>query len=158
MLRDALTYMVDYHVRSNERILETTAALTEDEFRRPASLDHDSAYETLLHIVVVDWGWRDFCVRNVDDDSYPDGWPFPDLDTIASFASEEHARLREYVRTVDEQELEQHLSWDSNGLPFSAPRWAIVLHIVTHGTQHRSELARYLTERGHSPGDLDDLV
>ena len=37
------------------------------------------------------------------------------------------------------------------------PRWLIIAHVVNHGSQHRSELARYLTERGHSPGDLDLL-
>lgn len=158
MLREALTYMVDYHVRSNDRILGTTAALDDGEFRRPVSLDHGSAHETLLHILVVDWGWREFCTGNDDDDSYPEGWPFPDLATITRFWSEEHLRLRAYVGSASEQELEEHLSWDSEGRHFSAPRWAIVLHIVNHGTQHRSELARYLTERGHSPGDLDDLV
>jgi uncharacterized damage-inducible protein DinB len=37
------------------------------------------------------------------------------------------------------------------------PRWLILAHVVNHGTNHRTELARYLTDRGHSPGDLDLL-
>jgi uncharacterized damage-inducible protein DinB len=37
------------------------------------------------------------------------------------------------------------------------PRWLIVAHVVNHGTQHRSELARFFTDRGHSPGELDLL-
>jgi uncharacterized damage-inducible protein DinB len=41
--------------------------------------------------------------------------------------------------------------------PESAPIWQVLAHVVNHGTQHRSELARYLTVCGHSPGDLDLL-
>ena len=153
----ALLFLIGYHIRSNDRILETAAALSDDELRRHANLDYDSAIETLLHMLIVDWSWREFCIGNDDDDSYPDGWPFPDLETISSFWSEEHARLLSYVGSVDTAALAEPLTWDAEDRPVSQPRWAILVHVVNHGTQHRSELARYLTECGHSPGDMDLL-
>jgi uncharacterized damage-inducible protein DinB len=150
-----LPELVRYHVRVNERILDQSVKLSEEEFRREDTTDNGSAYETLLHMVVVDWSWREFCIGNDDDDSYPDGWPFPDLATIRSFWDEEHARLLSYAGSLDEVAKSETLTWESDGKPWSAPRWEVIAHIVNHGTQHRAEMARYLTECGHSPGDLD---
>jgi uncharacterized damage-inducible protein DinB len=155
---EAALFLIRYHIRSNERILETTAKLSDEEFRRSASLDYESAYETLLHILIVDWSWREFCISmDDDDDSYPEGWPLQELESIASFWTDEHARLLTYVGSLDERALAQPLTWKSDRGLESHPRWAVLVHIVNHGTQHRSELARFLTECGHSPGDMDLL-
>ncbi len=157
MIPEALPTLVRYHIRVNERILERSAELTDGELRREGALDYGSAFETLLHMVVVDWGWRESCIGNDDDDSYPDGWPFPDLATITAFWAEEHQRLLTYTESLSEGELTETLSWENEDGPTSAPKWLIINHIINHGTQHRSEMAHYLTECGHSPGDLDLL-
>jgi uncharacterized damage-inducible protein DinB len=33
--------------------------------------------------------------------------------------------------------------------------WQILVHILYHSAQHRSEMAEMLTRYGQSPGDLD---
>jgi uncharacterized damage-inducible protein DinB len=59
------------------------------------------------------------------------------------------------VESLDDAALAEPWGTDAR---FTRPRWLVVAHVVSHGTQHRSELARYLTECGHSPGDLDNLL
>ena len=153
-----MLFLVRYHARSNEQILETSAKLTDEELRRPGPLDHGSAFETLLHLHLTDWSWRDFCVtEDEEDDSYPDGWPPGDLASLHEFGSQEDSRLIDYVESLGGSGLDQPLTWTIDGRRVSFARWAVLMHIVNHGTQHRSELARYLTECGRSPGDLDLL-
>jgi len=148
-------FLVRYHVRANERILEKTAELSDDEFRRPASLDHGTAFQTLRHLVDVDWSWREFLKGNDVGETYLwDVSPLPDLQSISAFWADEHARLLAYVGSLDQKGLDEPMTIGSED-PVDVPRWQLLAHIVNHGTQHRSELARYLTECGHSPGDLD---
>jgi uncharacterized damage-inducible protein DinB len=156
MDRTSMLAFVRFHGFANERILTTASALTEEEFRAPGPLDHGTAFDTLRHLVDVDWSWREFCTGNDvgETDAWEHGYALDDLAGIRVFCAEEDARLRAYIDAVDDAELEEPLSLDETT---SVPRWLIVAHIVNHGTQHRSELARYMTDLGHSPGELDLL-
>jgi uncharacterized damage-inducible protein DinB len=54
------------------------------------------------------------------------------------------ANMTDYVRdTVPEGHKRERLLWHC------------LWHVANHGTQHRSEAAAILTERGSSPGEFD---
>ncbi len=156
MKADTLLAFIRFHVWANDRILTVAAGLSDDELRAPRKQDHGSAFQTFRHLMDVDWSWREFCAgRNVGQTYVWDhGFVLDDLPSIHAFCLEEDRRLRSYVESLDEAALSESLA---TGADHSVPRWLIVAHIVNHGTQHRSELARYLTECGHSPGDMDLL-
>jgi len=153
---DGLLAFVRFHAWANDRILTTAAALSDEEWRTPAPLDHGTAFDTVRHLVDVDWSWREYCAGNDVGDTYvwDHGFELDDLSALHAFTIGEDQRLRTYVESLDDAALNEWLSLDPE---FRVPRWLIVAHVVNHGTQHRSELARYLTDCGHSPGDLDLL-
>jgi uncharacterized damage-inducible protein DinB len=154
--QDSLLAFVRFHAWANDRILATAAGLSEEELRRDAVLDHGSAFQTFRHLVDVDWSWREVLLGNDVGETYvwDHGFALDDLPAIHGFCLEEDVRLRSYVESLDDAALTESLAMSAD---FARPRWLVVAHIVNHGTQHRSELAGYLTVCGHSPGDLDFL-
>lgn len=154
---DSLLALVRFHAFANDRILTTAADLSDDEFRRSGPFDHGTAFDTVRHVVDVDWSWREYLIGNDvgQTNVWDHGFELDDLPAIHTFCIEEDgSRLRGYVSSLDEAALNEPIKL---GDDLTVPRWMIVAHVVNHGTQHRSELARYLTECGHSPGDLDLL-
>jgi uncharacterized damage-inducible protein DinB len=152
----SLLAFVRFHAWANDRILTTAAGLSDEALRTSGVLDHDSAFATIRHLVDVDWSWREVLMGNDPGDTYvwDHGFVLDDLPAIHAFSIEEDARLRNYVESLDDTALNEPMEL---GPDFARPPWLVVAHVVNHGTQHRSELARYFTECGHSPGDLDLL-
>jgi uncharacterized damage-inducible protein DinB len=155
--RGSLLAFVRYHAWANDRILTTAADLSESEIRKDGVLDDGSAFQTVRHLVDVDWSWREFCIGNDVGQTYvwDHGFTLEDLSALHAFCLGEDVRLRTFVESLDDEALAEPWGTDAQ---FTRPRWLVVAHIVSHGTQHRSELARYFTECGHSPGDLDNLL
>jgi uncharacterized damage-inducible protein DinB len=148
-------FLMDYHVRANDRVYEIAAELSDEELRRDGAFDHGSAFQTIRHLVDVDYSWRELCMGHDVGNTYAwDVYPMPDLATVRAFWAGERERLLGYVGSIDEAGLDETVSFGGSR-PAIAPVWQVMAHVVNHGTQHRSELARYLTVCGHSPGDID---
>jgi uncharacterized damage-inducible protein DinB len=153
---DSMLVLVRYHTWANDRILAVATGLTDEELHRPATHDHGSAFETIRHLVDVDWSWRQFCLGNDVGETYvwDHGFTLDRIAQLHAFTNEEDARLGDYVASLDQPSLDEPLAM-SHDAEDTIPRWLILAHVVNHGTQHRSELARYFTVCGHSPGDLE---
>jgi uncharacterized damage-inducible protein DinB len=151
---ESLLVLVRYHAWANRRIVETAAGLTDEQLRGPAPLDYPSAFDLLRHLMDTDWSWREYLNGNDVGKTYvwDHGIQLDDLPQITAFTAEEDERLKGYVASLDADALHEEVSI---GPDERVPRWVILSHVVNHGTQHRSELARYLTDCGHSPDQLD---
>ena len=158
MNKQSMLAFVRYQAWANDKVLATAAALTDEDLRAPDTHDRGSAFDTIRHLVDVDWSWREFCAGNDVGEGYvwDFGFTLDDIASIRAFSLEEGRRLRAYVESLDDAALAEPLPL-SDEPGDSVPRWLVLAHIVNHGTQHRSELARYFTVCGHSPGDIDLL-
>ena len=64
--------------------------------------------------------------------------------------------MRDYLTSLGDEDLANFVRYTTDsGQKRERVLWHCLLHVVNHGTQHRSEAAAILTSYGHSPGDLD---
>ncbi|MBX3012561.1 MAG: DinB family protein [Caldilineaceae bacterium] len=160
MQRHDIVELLHYNTWATARSLAKIEQLSDEQLKAPANLDHGTAWQTLLHLVDVEWSWRLMAQRIPATQLVWEVADLADLPRLQTFWQAEQARLLAYVEQVPEENLSALVEYGSpqGRSPQSAKLWHILAHIVNHSTQHRTELARYLTDCGFSPGDLSLLA
>ena len=153
---DLLTLLA-YNYWANARILDCAERVTRAQLMEPANFDHQSAFQTLRHIVDVEWSWRLMAQQVSAIAMLWDVEDLSDLEKVRAFWRRDEATMRAYLESLDDDAVNAEIDYGSaQGRSAQSKKlWQIVMHIINHGTHHRSELARYFTDCGHSPGDID---
>lgn len=154
-----LMTLYDYTYWANRRIFHAAAQLTTEQFLAPTELTGGSVRNVLAHTLGAEWIWLTRCQEGRSPHALLDPAQFTTLDALVERWAEEEAAMRGYLASLDDAALTQPLTYaNTSGRVMSNTLWHILVHVVNHGTQHRSEVAHVLTRLGHSPGDLDMIL
>jgi len=148
----------EYNYWANKKILAASANVTPEQFTAPASFPYGGLHGTLLHTLEAEWSWRSLFQKIENASELPPA-DYPDLSTIERRWKAEETAMRAYLASLRDEDMESHLRYTTDtGIQRDRILWHCLLHVVNHGTQHRSEAAALLTDFGHSPDDLDFTV
>jgi uncharacterized damage-inducible protein DinB len=151
---DWIRELYAYNEWANARVFTAASRLTDAQLREDRQ-GMDSIGDTLRHIARAQHGWWCFWTDTERE-------PMPDLpaagviDALEGWYRDSQDELRSFAESLDESALERRFQdTEDDGRPVEFRLWEMMVHVVNHGTQHRSETALALTVLGRSPGDLD---
>lgn len=155
-LRDILT-IYDYNDWATHRILTASPRVSTDQFVSSTGHSLGSLRGTLVHTLDSEYAWRMLLQQNtLDYFREMKEEDFPDFSTLEQRWKEEQRARRDYLISLNDEALSGYVRYTTpEGEKRERMLWHCLLHVVNHGTQHRSEAAAILTDYGHSPGGLD---
>jgi len=158
-----LRLLYAYNAWADGRILDTASSLTPEQLRTPGIASFGSIHDTLVHTMGAQWvwleRWRGHDTRQSANPTDPHLAVYADLPALRARWAVVEAEMHAFVASLDDNAPARLVTYvNSRGQTFSYPLWQLLLHVVNHGMQHRSEVAAMLTQFGHSPGDLDLIV
>lgn len=158
MNKQDIQLLYKFHNWANTRILNAASKLTAEQFLASGLFPHGGLRSTLTHMLLAESIWRTRwqggspAARFKPED-------FLNLDLLRARWLEEEKALDNFINSLNDEALHATFRYPTtNGESRENVLWQAMLHVVNHGTQHRSEAAAILTELGHSPGDIDLML
>ena len=161
---DEIKLLCDYNDWADTRMLAACAKLSPEQYAASASYGRGGLRATMVHILDNIWQQRitlqGYYQAPLADEAAYDATELHE-DTFPTFAVLrerwliEQEELRAYLDTLTEETLNGVIRYVIPGARRERVVWHILLDLILHATQHRSEAAALLTDYGQSPGDFD---
>lgn len=145
MNASAFRHLYGYHFSENRIIWERyISQLSDAQFSQQVNYSYSSVAEQVVHLINADESWFSG-LRGVE---------IPDWRTPTDFS--DRAALRAHWDRV-EQTMADYLAGLQDEMLFTKPLqeedaglflWQVLLHVANHGTDHRAQLLRLLSDLG----------
>lgn len=150
--------LYDYNYWANERILQMASQLSEAQLDAPTHFSAGSLRATMVHTLSAEWIWRSRW-QGVSPTAMLRVENFPTLEDLRLRWQHEEQQMRTFLSFLHHEGIMQEITYQTtSGKALTQPLWQMLVHVVLHGMQHRSEMAAMLTMAGYSPGDIDFIV
>jgi uncharacterized damage-inducible protein DinB len=150
-------WLFKYSYWARDRLLAQVAKLDYDGYIAPRALDYGSIRGTLVQLARdAIWFAR---WRGIPDELIGEA-DLPTFEGLQRRWMLEEAQMRAFLTQLTDSALSEPVHYVSalSGKRYAIPLWHLMSHVVSHGIQHRSEVALVITWLGLSPGDLDLIV
>src|SRR5512135_1840642 len=161
---DEIKLLYDYNDWADARILAACARVGPEQYAALASYGRGGLRATMVHILDNLWQQRitlqGYYQEPLADEAAYDATElhedaFPTLDLLRERWMIEQQEMRVYLDTLTEETLNGMIRYVIPGTRREHAVWQILLDVIIHATQHRSEAAALLTGYSQSPGDYD---
>jgi len=163
---DEIKLLYDYNDWADGRILAACASVSPKQYTAPTSFGtgHSGLRATMVHMLDNIWQWRitlqGYYKDPLADDAAYDATElhedaFPTFAALQQRWMIEQWEMRAYLDTLTEEKLNGMIRYVIPNAVREHVVWHILLDVINHATQHRSEAAALLTSYDQSPGDFD---
>jgi len=146
MQADEIRTLYAYDRWATRRVLAQLPGLDPAVWSRTNVVDERGLGGILVHQLGAMQRWRHGFMQD-GQTPRPEREPLPGITELIAMYEAEWRDEDAWLPTL----TEPFLAHVEDGVPV----WQMLVHVVNHGTQHRSEAAALLTAEGRSPGDLD---
>ena len=150
--------LLAYNRWANERLLALAERVPPEGQHERFGGGADSLHRTFVHLLSAEVIWLRRC-QGKSPLVALDPSDFPDLAAIHARWDAHDAEVADFLTELSPGRLATPVSYvNVLGETWEYPVWQMLIHVVNHGTHHRSEVADLLTRLGFSPPPLDFLV
>ena len=145
---------IAYHLDMTRRVWDSIDQITDEQFLADDAYSRGSIRNLMVHLANTDSNWL-AGLKNIPENQDPPKRKYedyPNRTSVRAFWDETAKDVADYAETLTEAELGE------NPVDISNPRWQVLLHIINHGTDHRSTVLQKLTEFGAPTFDQDFII